>query len=149
VAARKSKSLAIVHHPVAQLYRRFVEDIKERIHTAQLKAALAANAELVLHYWEIFSIELAMGRVRPSASKPPSPGLRHAGGLLDPPHSLAIRFVNRGVLVARRTEGIELFATDEHRFTQIRRANDEIRRACLRLCSRLTFCRKAVNIATV
>ena len=51
--ARKSKSLAIVHQPGAQLYRRFIEDIKERIRTAQLKAALAANAELVLHYWEI------------------------------------------------------------------------------------------------
>jgi hypothetical protein len=32
-----------------------------------------------------FSIELATGRVRPSADKPPSPGLRRAGGLLDPP----------------------------------------------------------------
>jgi predicted nuclease of restriction endonuclease-like (RecB) superfamily len=51
--ARKSKSLAIVQQPVAQLYRRFVESIKERIRTAQVKAALAANAELVLHYWEI------------------------------------------------------------------------------------------------
>jgi len=50
--ARKSKSL-IVQQPAAQLYRRFVEGIKERIRTAQLKAALAANAELVLHYWEI------------------------------------------------------------------------------------------------
>ena len=36
--ARKSKSLAIVHQPGAQLYRRFVEGIKERIRTAQLKA---------------------------------------------------------------------------------------------------------------
>jgi DUF1016 N-terminal domain len=55
MAARKSKSrsLAIVQQPAAQLYRRFVEGIKERIRTAQLKAALAANAELVLHYWEI------------------------------------------------------------------------------------------------
>ena len=53
MAARKSKSSAIVHQADAQLYRRFVEDIKERIRTAQLKAALAANAELVLHYWEI------------------------------------------------------------------------------------------------
>jgi predicted nuclease of restriction endonuclease-like (RecB) superfamily len=42
-----------VHQPGAQLYRRFVEGIKERIRTAQIKAALAANAELVLHYWEI------------------------------------------------------------------------------------------------
>src|SRR6202043_4070326 len=53
MAARKSKSSAIVHQADAQLYRRFVEGIKERIRTAQLKAALAANAELVLHYWEI------------------------------------------------------------------------------------------------
>jgi predicted nuclease of restriction endonuclease-like (RecB) superfamily len=55
MAARRSKSrsLAIVQQPAAQLYRRFVEGIKERIRTAQLKAALAANAELVLHYWEI------------------------------------------------------------------------------------------------
>ena len=55
MAARKSKSrsLAIVQQPAAQLYRRFVEGIKERIRTAQLKAALAANAQLVLHYWEI------------------------------------------------------------------------------------------------
>ena len=55
MAARKSKSrsLAIVHQPGAQFYRQFVEGIKERIRTAQLKAALAANAELVLHHWEI------------------------------------------------------------------------------------------------
>jgi len=43
----------IVHQPAAQLYDRFVEGIKQRIQTAQLKAVLAANAELVLHYWEI------------------------------------------------------------------------------------------------
>jgi predicted nuclease of restriction endonuclease-like (RecB) superfamily len=30
-----------------------VEDIRKRIQTAQIKAALAANAELVLHYWDI------------------------------------------------------------------------------------------------
>jgi len=53
MAARKSKSLAIVHQPGAQLYRQFLEGIKERIRTAQLKAALAANAQLVLHYWDI------------------------------------------------------------------------------------------------
>ncbi len=50
---RKSKPPAIVHQPVAQLYERFVADIKQRIRTAQVKAVLAANAELVLHYWEI------------------------------------------------------------------------------------------------
>jgi predicted nuclease of restriction endonuclease-like (RecB) superfamily len=43
----------IVHQPAAQFYDRFVEGIKQRIQTAQLKAVLAANAELVLHYWEI------------------------------------------------------------------------------------------------
>ena len=52
-ARRKSKTPAIVHQPAAQLYERFVADIKQRIRTAQIKAVLAANAELVLHYWEI------------------------------------------------------------------------------------------------
>ena len=47
------KSSAIVHQPAAQLYNRFVAGSKQRIRTAQIKAALAANAELVLHYWEI------------------------------------------------------------------------------------------------
>jgi hypothetical protein len=52
-ARRKSALKTIVHQPGAQLYERFVEAIKERIRTAQIKAALAANARLVLHYWEI------------------------------------------------------------------------------------------------
>jgi predicted nuclease of restriction endonuclease-like (RecB) superfamily len=56
-AARKTA--AIVHQPAAQLYARFIAGIKERIRTAQVKAALAANAELVLHYWEIGSDILA------------------------------------------------------------------------------------------
>lgn len=43
----------IVQQPAAQFYDRFVAGIKQRIRTAQIKAALAANAELVLHYWEI------------------------------------------------------------------------------------------------
>ena len=43
----KSKTPAIVHQPAAQLYERFVAGIKERIRTVQIKAALAANAELV------------------------------------------------------------------------------------------------------
>jgi predicted nuclease of restriction endonuclease-like (RecB) superfamily len=50
---RKRVSNAIVHQPAAQFYRGFVESIKKRIRTAQIKAALAANAQLVLHYWEI------------------------------------------------------------------------------------------------
>jgi predicted nuclease of restriction endonuclease-like (RecB) superfamily len=50
---RKRVSKAIVYQPAAQFYDRFVEAIKERIRSAQIKAALAANAQLVLHYWEI------------------------------------------------------------------------------------------------
>jgi predicted nuclease of restriction endonuclease-like (RecB) superfamily len=46
-------SKAIVHQPAAQFYDRFVEAIKKRIRTAQIKATLAANAQFVLHYWEI------------------------------------------------------------------------------------------------
>jgi predicted nuclease of restriction endonuclease-like (RecB) superfamily len=42
-----------VHQPDAQSYERFLVSIKERIRTAQVKAVLAANAELILHYWEI------------------------------------------------------------------------------------------------
>jgi hypothetical protein len=52
-ARRKPKARTIVQQPGAQLYHRFVAGIKERIRTAQIKAALAANAELILHYWEI------------------------------------------------------------------------------------------------
>ena len=50
---RKSSKPVIVHQPAAQLYDSFVGRIKERIRTSQIKAALAANAELVLHYWEL------------------------------------------------------------------------------------------------
>jgi hypothetical protein len=50
---RKRVPKAIVHQAAAQFYDRFVEGIKKRVRTAQVKVALAANAELVLHYWEI------------------------------------------------------------------------------------------------
>jgi predicted nuclease of restriction endonuclease-like (RecB) superfamily len=50
---RKRVPKAIVQQPAAQFYDRFVASIKKRIRTAQIKAALAANAQLVLHYWEI------------------------------------------------------------------------------------------------
>jgi len=50
---RKRAPKTIVQQPVAQSYAHFLAGIKERIRTAQVKAALAANAELVLHYWEI------------------------------------------------------------------------------------------------
>lgn len=38
-----------MQQPGAQVYDRFVVGIR----TAQIEAALAANAELILHYWEI------------------------------------------------------------------------------------------------
>jgi predicted nuclease of restriction endonuclease-like (RecB) superfamily len=44
---------AIVQQPGAQIYDRFLEGIKARVRNAQIKAALAANTELILHYWEI------------------------------------------------------------------------------------------------
>lgn len=34
-------------------YPAFLHDIKARIHTAQVKATLAANRELILLYWDI------------------------------------------------------------------------------------------------
>jgi hypothetical protein len=34
-------------------YPTFLRDIKARIHTAQVKATLAANRELILLYWDI------------------------------------------------------------------------------------------------
>jgi hypothetical protein len=51
--SRKRLSKAIVQQAGAQSYARFLAGIKERIRTAQVKAALAANAELIRHYWEI------------------------------------------------------------------------------------------------
>jgi predicted nuclease of restriction endonuclease-like (RecB) superfamily len=42
-----------VQQPGAQFYDRFVEGIKQRIRTAQIKAALSANRELILLYWDI------------------------------------------------------------------------------------------------
>ena len=50
---RKPVPNTIVQQAGAQSYAHFFSAIKERIRTAQIKAALAANAELVRHYWEI------------------------------------------------------------------------------------------------
>ena len=50
---RESSTRPIVPQAGAQLYDRFVASIKQRIRTAQVRAALAANAELVLHYWDV------------------------------------------------------------------------------------------------
>jgi predicted nuclease of restriction endonuclease-like (RecB) superfamily len=50
---RKPVSKAIVQQPVAQFYGRFVEGIKQRIRSAQIKAAISANRELILLYWDI------------------------------------------------------------------------------------------------
>jgi predicted nuclease of restriction endonuclease-like (RecB) superfamily len=50
---RKPVPNAIVQQAGAQSYAHFLSAIKERIRTTQIKAALAANAELVRHSWEI------------------------------------------------------------------------------------------------
>jgi predicted nuclease of restriction endonuclease-like (RecB) superfamily len=50
---RKRVSKAIVHQSAAQLYDRFVDGIKQRIRVAQIKAAISANRELILLYWDI------------------------------------------------------------------------------------------------
>jgi len=47
---KPKQAKVIVQQRGAQSYARFLASIKERIRTAQVKAALAANAELVLHY---------------------------------------------------------------------------------------------------
>src|SRR2546427_3533013 len=39
--------------PVPQGYQAFLKDLKERIRTAQVRAALAINRELVLLYWSV------------------------------------------------------------------------------------------------
>jgi len=46
IQPRKTQAPTIMHQPAAQLYDRFVESIQPRIQAAQLKAVLAANAEL-------------------------------------------------------------------------------------------------------
>ena len=50
---RKRVSKAIVQQPGAQFYDRFVDGIKQRIRAAQIKAAISANRELILLYWDI------------------------------------------------------------------------------------------------
>ena len=50
---RKRVSKAIVPQTGAQFYYRFVEGIKQRIRSAQIKAAISANRELILLYWDI------------------------------------------------------------------------------------------------
>ena len=50
---RKRVSKAIVQQTGAQFYDRFVEGIKQRIRVAQIKAAISANRELILLYWDI------------------------------------------------------------------------------------------------
>ena len=36
-----------------QDYKHFLTDIKTRLQTAQIRAALAANSELIKFYWEL------------------------------------------------------------------------------------------------
>ncbi|HEX8244012.1 MAG TPA: DUF1016 N-terminal domain-containing protein, partial [Longimicrobium sp.] len=39
--------------PVPEVYNEFLHALKERIRSAQLRAAVSVNRELVLLYWEI------------------------------------------------------------------------------------------------
>jgi predicted nuclease of restriction endonuclease-like (RecB) superfamily len=50
---RKPATRQIVQQPAAQLYLAFLEEVKKRIRTAQVRTVLAAHAELVLHYWDL------------------------------------------------------------------------------------------------
>ena len=36
-----------------QNYKHFLTNIKDRLNTAQIRAALAANSELIKFYWEL------------------------------------------------------------------------------------------------
>ncbi|MBM4032944.1 MAG: DUF1016 domain-containing protein [Planctomycetes bacterium] len=54
--AKRRGALATVQQAVGQLppgYRQFVESLKARIRSAQVKAALAANEELIRLYWDV------------------------------------------------------------------------------------------------
>ena len=52
-------SRSVVQQPVAHMarlpanYKEFLEDIKTRIHSAQIKAALSANRELIMLCWDL------------------------------------------------------------------------------------------------
>src|SRR6516165_7987104 len=50
---RKRASKLIVQQAGAQFYSRFADGIKQRIRAAQIKAAISANRELILLYWDI------------------------------------------------------------------------------------------------
>jgi predicted nuclease of restriction endonuclease-like (RecB) superfamily len=52
-ARRQTGAQDPVRLPMPQGYDAFLKDLKERIRTAQLKAALAVNRDLVLLYWQI------------------------------------------------------------------------------------------------
>src|SRR5438105_14615173 len=49
-------------HLLPEGYEAFLKELKERIRTAQIKAAVAVNRELVLHYWQIGRDILAQQR---------------------------------------------------------------------------------------
>ena len=56
VPAKRERAPAVVRPPAGQWpsgYGPFLEDLKARIQTARVKAALAANREMVLLYWDI------------------------------------------------------------------------------------------------
>ena len=56
MASKRPSGTDVVSQPAARLpagYGALLEDIKARIRAAQVKAALSANRELIVLYWEI------------------------------------------------------------------------------------------------
>ena len=49
--AQRDQAVSLL--PAPEGYARWLEELKSRIHTAQQRAALAVNRELVLLYWQI------------------------------------------------------------------------------------------------
>jgi len=52
-SARISESMVAPLSLRARRIRRFLQDLKQRIRTAQIKAVFAVNRELILLYWQV------------------------------------------------------------------------------------------------
>jgi hypothetical protein len=72
---RKRASKLIVQQVGAQSYAHFLAGIKGRIRAAQIKAAISANRELILLYWDI-------GRAIVDAQKNKGYGKRVVGNVI-------------------------------------------------------------------
>src|SRR5262249_40071901 len=61
---RRRLTMTDLPAPLPEGYDEFLRDLKERIRSAQVRAALAVNQELVLLYWELGRDILHQQRVR-------------------------------------------------------------------------------------